>query len=933
MIFRLFSAAALFFFFFLSGASAAEFSGRTVTRIIYKDDLGNPWPKPEYLTPLAVVEEGHPLSNSDVRAGIEYLYLKGQFKDIRIDGFPEDGGVRLEYTLVPITKVQSAVIRGNRSISSRAISDAARGIEGGELREERLSELRAAILAIYESAGFFLADVKFRQEEAESPNHVILFIEIDEGRATLIEEISFSGNTVFTGEELLKTIKSRRGMPLKRDVLLDSDIQALVKKYTNAGYPAAKPGPVSLTFRDNKAYVYIPGNEGPRVNISFTGNREFSSGTLKRNLLIWSEHDISDSVIEGSVDRIKGLYRQKGYAATRVEVKRLEGQGRLDLEFSVNEGPKTGIEEIFIQGNLFFTERQIRKQMNTRESGWLAFRPYVEDILEKDVEGIREMYIDSGFLSANVKRRVEMSGDGTEAFVMIELVEGPQTRVGGITFEGNRAFPSSELLGMLSLGTGSPFSERLTEEDRYRILSAYSNKGYLYAKVDVEKIRRTVSAAAPDDASRSGGASLKAPGEIVDVTYRITEDLPVLFGRVILRGNETTKDEVILREVMAPPNSPYDYQAILKSQQRLYRLGFFGMARFETVHPGEKELVKDMLLTVEERDAGAVEMGVGYGDVDRLRGFIEVSHRNIQGRARYASIRLEASDIAERVIFNFREPWFLGYNIENRFSLAWSDTKELNFDTREVYYQRRGTLLSYGFEKVYDSLRASLTYQFDNAENYNVKPDAVITPEDIGHVRVISITPGLVWDLRDDPFNPTRGSLHGFALKEAMRELGSEADFSKATAQSSWFFTLGASLIAAVSGRAGMAWPHGETGDIPLHERFKLGGSTTVRGYVHNSVGPVTGPENTPVGGTSMAVFNVELRTNPGTGFGWVLFTDGGNVWADQDIRLDDLRASYGAGLRYNTPIGPLRVDYGQKIHRRPGESPGEIHFNIGHSF
>jgi len=169
-----------------------------------------------------------------------------------------------------------------------------------------------------------------------------------------------------------------------------------------------------------------------------------------------------------------------------------------------------------------------------------------------------------------------------------------------------------------------------------------------------------------------------------------------------------------------------------------------------------------------------------------------------------------------------------------------------------------------------------------------------------------------------------------------MPELGSEADFTKVTVQSTWFLPLLENSVVALSGRAGMGWPHQNTLEIPLHERFYLGGSTTVRGFTQDSVGPYQlDAEGTriPTGGSSMVQLNAEVRLNNAEGTGIVFFTDAGNVWVDQSIRLDDLRASYGAGFRYHTPVGPLRVDYGQKIHRRSGESPGELHFSIGHAF
>jgi outer membrane protein assembly factor BamA len=267
---------------------------------------------------------------------------------------------------------------------------------------------------------------------------------------------------------------------------------------------------------------------------------------------------------------------------------------------------------------------------------------------------------------------------------------------------------------------------------------------------------------------------------------------------------------------------------------------------------------------------------------------------------------------------------------------VWSDSDRLNSDTREIYYSTRKTTAAFGIERAFIHLKPSITYQFENVENYHVKPEAQLTPEDSGRVLVSSLSPALVWDGRDDVFNPRRGAVYGIVLKESLHELGSEADFTKLTVQAGWFVPLGSSVVTALSVRGGMAWPFRETVEVPLHERFYMGGNTTVRGYTQDSIGPSTKDASgdvIPLGGASMAVLNLEFRLFPGEGLGFALFGDAGNVWPDQSIRIDDLRASYGAGLRYGTPIGPLRIDYGQKINRKSGESPGEVHFNIGHAF
>lgn len=909
---------------------ALDYSGRPVKEIVFQDDLGNPWPGYQSLLPLLVTTQGSRFSYQAVRSDIEYLYLKGLFRDIRVDAFPKDDGVRLVYTLFPIDVVEKVTVRGTKALPKSAVLELVSKLESKELREDRLSELRMDILSLYHTEGYFGAKVEFRKTPATRPHRFILNVDIDESAPTIIEEITFRGNKVFSAEELLAVMKSRKGSPLRRDLILDTDLEAIKKLYAEAGYPAASLDVVDMNFRNGKAYVTMAGKEGPKVTVSFIGNQAISKKELQKALLIWSEHDVSDATLDSSADKIRDIYLKKGYMSASVEVKKKEGPGTLDIVFQIKEGQMVSVAKIEFSGNIAFSEKELKKRMLTRESGWFRSRPFVHDLFNKDIDVIRDIYLDAGYMDVLVAKDIVITADG-KAILNIRISEGRRTIVGMVSFEGNNALSGDELRAILTLTHGSPFNERVLEEDRYRILSAYSQRGYIYSKVDAE----TSSVSTPPAKKESGPAD--DDGErVMDIIFHITEDLPASVGRIIIRGNEITRDKVITRELLVGPGRPYNYEDILKSQQRLYRLGYFSVVRFEPLRVGEREYKKDLLLTLEERPAGAVEVGLGYGDLDRLRGFIEVSHRNIAGSGRSASIRFEGSDILQRAVLNFKEPWFLNRRLDGMFTLSWSDTDKINTDTREIYYQTRKTTASFGVQKILNSLRLSLIYQYENVENYNVQPGAALSPEDEGRVRISSLTPALIRDMRDDPFNPRRGTLQGIALKEAMSAIGSEADFTKVTLQSIWFFPLNDTAVLALSGRLGMAWPHRATVEVPLHERFYLGGGSTIRGYLQDLVGPTT-PGATgvlvPTGGEAMALGNIEIRLNPAGGVGFVLFSDAGNVWQERTFRVNDIRASYGAGIRLNTPVGPLRLDYGQKIHRRSGESPGELHFSLGHAF
>lgn len=915
-----------------STAFPSEFSGLPITGIILKDDQGAPLPDAGELLPLLEVRQGSTFSPSAVRQGIGYLYLTGRFSDIRVEGFPDGGGVRLEYSFVPVVRVDKIVIRGSSAVAKSRIRDILAGIEGKELREEKLGELRSDILGLYQVEGFYDTVVEFRRKPLDSPHLVCLIAVITEGEPVLVEEIRFIGNSVFSGKELLRSLANRRGKPLRRDQLLDDDREALLRKYAEAGYPVARIGPVTTSFRNKRAFVTLEIDEGQKLEVNFTGNRRFSSRELSRALLVWEERDLSDAVIESSQASIETLYRREGYADATVKIATSTAPGSMRLDVTIQEGQRVTVSVVTFEGNVLFDGKQLRKSMDLRESGWFWSRPFEESVLERDLDAIRDRYRNAGYLECNVEKSVRRSPDGRKASVNIKIAEGKRTVVGDIAFEGNRVFTTGELAALIETKQGEPFLEQTVEEDRHRILTAYGGKGYLVTRVEAET------------ADRNGVRTLR---------FSIDEGRPVAIGKIILRGTVRTKEKVLRRELLVHEGDPYDYGAILKSQQRLYRLGFLGSARFEPLRIGEQEDVKDILLSVEERPAGALELGFGYGNLDRFRGSVQLSHSNLWGTARTASIRFEGSDIAEQAIFTFREPWLFGERLEARLRLTWSDTTRLNPDTREIYYQTRKSEVSTGVEKTIDELKLSLVYQFENVQNYNVATGAVLSRDDVGRVLVSSVTPGLIWDLRDDPFNPRRGSLHGIAVKEAPKALASEAYFTKATFQSSWFIPVGKTMVIALSGRAGRAWPHGETTEVPLHERFYTGGGSTIRGYLQDSVGPrkvnIDGTI-TPTGGDRMVLMNLEFRIGRPEGLGVVFFADSGNVWVNEAVDFDSLRASAGIGIRYQTPVGPLRLDYGQKTNRQgarflpsavpgappvivQGESPGEVHFNIGHAF
>ncbi len=282
----------------------------------------------------------------------------------------------------------------------------------------------------------------------------------------------------------------------------------------------------------------------------------------------------------------------------------------------------------------------------------------------------------------------------------------------------------------------------------------------------------------------------------------------------------------------------------------------------------------------------------------------------------------------------YYEPWFLNKLLPFRASLLSEEKEEVNIDTGETRYRLTRETASAGFEKkITEHLKSELFYEFSHVNTYDLQPDVILSKEDTGTLIISGIRPGFVYDTRNNPFYPSKGILTGISFKLTSPLFLSETDFLKINFYTNIYQALSRKIVLAVSLRGGIAQGYNETKELPIVERFFLGGRTTVRGYNQDTLGP-KGTDGTPTGGNAFLMENLELRISISKNIGFVTFLDGGNVWLDiEDIDVSDIKFTTGLGLRYSTPVGPIRIDYGYKLQREKNESSGEIHFSIGHAF
>lgn len=899
-------------------ASDRKMEGNKITSIEIKTEGGE---RIEWLKDMISIKEGNLYSAKAVRKSLDQLYRDGRFKDIIIDAELVDNGVVLNYTLIEKEIISEIEIFGNWFITTKELMEEIKVSEGEEITDDLLREIVSKVFSHYHRKGFFHAQVDevVRREEGVK-GRTILRLNIKEEQRAKIRELRFTGERVFSDITLLFQIKLGKGESFSRETL-EKDMLSLENYYKDNGYINAIIGPPDVQYNEklNEVDIIIPIEAGSHTTIVFEGNSSFTSERLDSILLIKEERSIDDDVLNTSMQKIEELYKENGYMLAKAEYTKnvIPDKNNREIIIKIKEGNKISLKEIVFEGNHYFTSRELKKLMNLKEEGYLFLSIFDRGKLEDDKNRIQALYNKNGFIGMKISDEVYIDESQSRMVVILKIDEGVQTFVGRIDIKGNKVFSEKELLDKIPLSPGVPYVEAAAQDGKLNILALYAKMGYTYANLDLKPLFS-------NDRSR------------VDLLYIIDEDRPVFIGRIVPRGNDFTKAYVIMRELLIQEGDPYDYERILRSQQRVYHLGYFSNVKFEPFRTGEKEYTKDMVLSLNEKNAGAVDIGIGYGDVERLRGFSEISYTNLFGTGRYASLRGDASQIERKFSLNYKEPWVFSLPVDARVGLVDIVQKRVT-STRDILYELRQVGGTLGVEKGFTPfVKGSFLYQFEANRIQNLKPNAKLTPEDEGKVTIGSINLSVERDSRVDPFNPTTGSVNGIHFKDAAFSLGSDVQFFKVSLQSSWYFPVTRWLVFAVSGRSGIAKNFGETLAVPISERFFLGGRSTVRGYRQDSLGipGVTIINGTPTGGNAMLLANSELRISLPKGLGLVLFLDGGNVWRDyKEIDASEMKYSTGTGLRYNTPIGPFRLDWGYKLEPEPGESKWELHFTIGHTF
>jgi outer membrane protein insertion porin family len=908
-------------------AQQQDFEGRRVSEVRVVTEEGRLLERnPRQLA----LQPGQPYRTEAEQTALKQLFRTGLYATIRTVVRPAGEALQVEFVVRENDFIGVVRLAGFKEPPSEARALATLGLGLGEpfsaaTMEEALERLRQ----LFAEDGLFRAVLSVQLERDPATHEVNIVVNVQPGPRARVGTIHLVNHSRFSETVLLGRLGLRPGMPATADHL-DGATERLRRFLVNKNYLTARVllRRGSYDAATNRLPVEVIVDAGPAVRILVEG-AHVAARELKKLVPIFQEGSVDEDLLLEGQRNLQDFFERQGFFDSRVRYEvRLQEQGHREwIVYEVQRGPRRRLAAVAFEGNHYFSTALLRERLRIQPAGLLSPGRFSPRLLEQDAEAIRLLYQANGFADVQVVPEVieNFRGHPRDLLVRFRIVEGLQTRVASLALEGNQAISTAELQDVLAELPGQPFSPTLVATDRDNILHLYYDRGYPRAS-----FRYEVRSAGPNR---------------VALTYRIEEGPVARVGRVILLGYRHTRPGVIRRQVQLKPGEPLRESDVVETQDRLYNLGVFNRVQIATQNPRGEATERTVLVEVREGQRYTIAYGGGF-EAQRLggassavgttlsfspRGIFEFTKLNVAGRAQTLAFKARASGFQYRGLVSYEMPGLL---TNPRFNLLLSGFADKIRDVRTFTSRRYEASLQVAQNASRDT---TFLYRFTFRRVLVDASSLRIDPNQIPLFSQPTKIAGFGWtwirDRRDNPADATRGSFYTADLSLNARALGSSASFLRLFVQNSTFTPLGNGLVLARSTRFGVEQPYGgtRTHQIPLPERFFAGGGTTLRGFALNQAGPRDPVTGFPVGGLAELVFNQELRFPMrlpwvGSNVGGALFYDAGNVFSrlgaitlrthpPSPTDLNYFSHTVGLGLRYQTPVGPVRFDIGYQLN------------------
>lgn len=866
----------------------------------------------EDMKKLIPIKEGEPFSLNRVSSSIKQIYKTGLFSEIQVvkEG---DLDVRLTYLLTRKLFARRIVFQAEEKLPRHKLRVSISSLrEGTFFTEEKLEKAAEELKEALIQEGYFQPEIETFTKKDPKSSSFDVFFRIISFKKFVITEISFSGDVILPEDELRIVMKSKEGKRLIPSMLAE-DITKLKDVYSANEYQRAEieVGKVRFDEREGSVSLSLIVIPNERIEIVVEGAK------IPLEILrpIWETRIFEDWGVKEGEAKILGHMRKKGYlfASVTSSIEREDNRMRVIHTVTLNE--KNKILKISYNGLNYFAPSQLEVELGVGERTPLLKWIDAERLL-KLPEEIEFLYELNGFPDAHVDTNFVRKRNGVEVLFFIQ--EGNQQKIQRISFEGIQSFDSRVLFEQIGSSEGGPFVPLNLQKDMEKLESHYLNQGF----------RGTEITARVDEAG----------DDLFSVTFRINEGNKVKIEKIIITGNDATGRKAILRELRIKEGDYARSDGIRESKRRLERLGIFTSVQIEEISLSPER--ENVVINVREGKRNYASLGLGletatkpeaFGIWDvswRLRGTAEFIRSNVFGSAGQASLVGQYSLADKRAVLSWEQPYFFGLPVVT----SWNTWVEQIY--RESYTSDGKGMSMTTIKRVSENVMflASLKWAETTLIDLQVEPNEV--DRQFSPYSVTSLTGSFIWDRRNDPINPHRGSFLSLALEKAFPLLEDESNYVKTFIRNQHYVPILSEVIFNMTFRLGFG---GGKMNIPIHERFFAGGSNSFRGERFDELGPVDEVSGKPVGGEALLLLNFEvtfpifstLRDLRGT-----FFYDVGNVFERiEDIALVSMQNAVGFGIRYRTPLGPIRLELGWNLNDPREERKPLVFFTIGNLF